>query len=268
MTVILEEMDEERRKLGTKTRPWNNVIELVNTYYDIQKTRIAIGNRLKWTDNPVIDRVHTALNPTTGLEGQIKKEIIQQVKLHPLWPRIEKCKGMGPVLFAELLHAITGQVHTAECLKKREEYYKKKQKEEKKKKRPERYTCDCLWFEIERFKYPSSLHRYAGLAPDQKRQKGVKSDWNPNLKRVARGLIAPSLVRHNPAYRKIYREFIEEDKKKNPNLTPAHLRNRGLRKIAKLFLSHLHQRWYEARGLKPPEPYPQTKGHRIIPPPW
>jgi len=229
MTITLEEMDEERRRLGTKTRPWNNVIELVNTYYDIQKTRIAIGNRLKWT---------------------------------------EKCKGMGPVLFAELLHAIIGQVHTAECLKKREEYYKKKQKGEKKKKRPERYTCDCPWFEIERFKYPSSTHRYGGLAPDQKRQKGVKSDWNPNLKRVARGLIAPSLVRHNPAYRKIYQEFIEEDKKKNPNLTPAHLRNRGLRKIAKLFLSHLHQRWYEARGLKPPEPYPQTKGHRIIPPPW
>jgi len=138
MTITLEEMDEERRRLGTKTRPWNNVIELVNTYYDIQKTRIAIGNRLKWTDNPVIDRVHTALNPTTGLEGQIKKEIIQQVKLHPLWPRIEKCKGMGPVLFAELLHAIIGQVHTAECLKKREKYYQKKQKEEKKKKREAR----------------------------------------------------------------------------------------------------------------------------------
>lgn len=127
--------------------------------------------------------------------------------------------------------------------------------------------------EIERFPKVSSLWRYAGFdvvngkAPKPKR--GQKITWNPQLKTVC-WKIADSMVKHRKTYyRQFYDKFKEIEKQKHPELSNLHIHNRALRKIAKLFLAHVFAKWYELKGLKPPEPYPfAILGHEgYIPPP-
>ena len=56
----------------------------------------------------------------------------------------------------------------------------------------------------------------------------------------------------------------------HPMLPPAHINERAKRYAVKLFLAHLHQRWYEERfGVSPPKPYILTQPghtHHIEPP--
>jgi hypothetical protein len=58
-----------------------------------------------------------------------------------------------------------------------------------------------------------------------------------------------------------------ENSKHHPMFTPAHLHNRALRKVSKIFLSHLWLKWREAEGLPVSQPYAQAiLGHSNLTP--
>jgi hypothetical protein len=73
----------------------------------------------------------------------------------------------------------------------------------------------------------------------------------------------------NSPYRKWYDEFKKQEIEKYPELAKFIIELRARRKVAKLFLAHVFQKWYELKGLKAPEPYPMSMlGHKglIMPP--
>ena len=82
---------------------------------------------------------------------------------------------------------------------------------------------------------------------------------NPYLKKEFMGILADSFIRQRtPVYRGMYddekdRQTKRVDENKPKNKMHAHLRAK--RKMVKLFLSHLWQRWRELEGLPTSEPY-------------
>jgi len=136
---------------------------------------------------------------------------------------------------------------------------------------------------------PTKLWAYAGLAPDQRRKRGEKVNWNPPLKRLA-FLIGESFVKvkgnDKDIYGKLYEQrkayetakneagdYAEQAKAKleqfkigkdtdayksyvQGKLPPAHIHARAKRFAAKMFLAHLHAVMYwNHHGTMAPEPY-------------
>lgn len=130
---------------------------------------------------------------------------------------------------------------------------------------------------------------FAGMNPEKKWEKGKKRPWNAKLKTLVAFKAGESFVKtqaHKKSfYGKIFRE--ERDRLEAANesmefkdvaldrakavgkttvayshysigkLPPAHLHARARRYAAKIFLSHLHYRWYEWEyGKAPADPYP------------
>lgn len=92
---------------------------------------------------------------------------------------------------------------------------------------------------------PAELWAYCGYAPGQKRQKGVRSNWNAQAKMRAY-LIAESCIKHSHSpYRKVYdaarASWAERD------TSDGHKHNHALRRVAKEILKDL---WREARRLR------------------
>lgn len=147
---------------------------------------------------------------------------------------------------------------------------------------------------------------YAGLLPYQRKKRGEKLTWNPDLRRLC-WLIGESFVRfhkspkcfygHQWAARKAYEqakneagEYAEaaryelenkkyaadtETKKKleSGRLSDAHIHARSKRWTVKLFLSHYHHvRHVVETGREPPRPYILTEegghAHYVGPPNW
>ncbi len=159
--------------------------------------------------------------------------------------------------------------------------------------------------DIGNFATISKLWRFAGWAVIEgnidRCQKGVKSPYNRKLKSCV-FLIVDGFIKHRtPVYRDYYDEQRARESRLHPypictkcggrgvqvgqnwkcsdcgqgatgqglKYTPAHLNKRAIRKVAKLFLSHLWVKWREFEGLTVSEPYVQAvMGHtNIIPPP-
>jgi hypothetical protein len=272
----------------TVTGSKSSIGVIVNTYWDVQGARIALTNRLRTVE----DRegyLSAMADRLTIMENDLSKQMRYEVENHPLWHFwLKKIKGMGEVLSAQLIHLITGQVHTEECRKKRAEYFSKKSPRERRKYLqylkqqgeypkdlpPEYYQCDCPWMEIERFPTVSSLWKYAGLGSivegkAVKREKGKKCDWNPKLKALCWKIAESFVKQRGSPYRELYEKFKEEEKRKNPELTGRHIEARARRKTVKLFLAHLYEKWHELKRLEAGLPYPQARLHHknYIPPP-
>lgn len=256
----------------------------VNYYWDIQKTRITLNNRIKSLEKlemktvaeeqeriSQMDKLLSFATQMENIEANVAKEITQAIKGIPIWEGwLKDIKGIGPLYAAQLVHLIVGKKHTPECLKRREKYFSKKKPGEK---RAKRFTCDCPSMEIDRFPTVSSLWKYAGLhvvggkAP--KRKRGQKVNWNPKLRSLC-WKIAKSFLMAGGEYRFRYDEFKKQETEKNGGrLSKTHIDMRARRKTVKLFLAHLFSKWYERKGLSAPDPYPQSMlGHKgYIPPP-
>jgi hypothetical protein len=247
----------------------SDIGKLTTTYWDIQKLRIALSNRLDSTH----ERDGDILTSMKAIEDGIKKDIKKAVKEIPIWGYwLKDVKGVGETFSAQLVHLIQGQVHTPECKVERDKYFSKKDKGEDK--RAQRYECDCPVVGMERFKTISSLWKYAGMdvvngkAP--RRTKGQKITWNPRLRSVCYN-IGKSFVMVGKGgyYRGYYDEVKAKEKLKHPELTKGHIDARARRKVVKRFLSHLFVKWYELEGLEAPMPYIHTVGghtHYVSPP--
>jgi hypothetical protein len=246
----------------------DNLFKLTSTYWDIQKTRVATGNRLDVLHE--VDK--NILASLKTLEDYIAKEIKKEVHEQAIWNYwLKSVKGVGEIFSAQLISLIYGQVHTSECQVKRDAYYSKKDKGEEK--RAQTYECDCPVTGMERFPMVSSLWKYAGMhvvdgkAP--KRKKGEKITWNPRFRSVCYNIGKSFvMVGKGGPYRAYYDKVKAEDTEKHPDLRKGHLDARARRKTVKLFLSHLFAKWYEMEGLEAPAPYIHAIGghSNYIPP--
>lgn len=217
---------------------------LIERYYQVQKHRIAMGNE-------VFQLEQEGSNPVTlnyygqrfkEVEDEIAKTIEKAIKNHEMYDWLKQIKGIGPILGAALV----------------------------------------AFIDIERAEHASSVWKYCGLAPDQKREKGKKLDYNPFMKTIA-WKIGESFVKTKGVYRGIYdtsrayydvkfpeKQLVTDEKGKAKlsrtgqkwyKYTDGHKYAMAKRRTVKLFLSHFWAEWRERRGLPVSEPF----AHRVVP---
>lgn len=155
-----------------------------------------------------------------NLEHQAELELKRAMRDHPLGPWVQRTVGIGEKQAARLIAAI-GDPYM----------------------RPVRDDEGNIIGERPR-RGPAELWAYCGYAPGQKRQKGVRSNWNAAAKMRAY-LCAESCIKqmHSP-YRPVYdaarANWADRD------TTDLHKHNHALRCVAKAILKDL---WCEARAI-------------------
>ena len=116
----------------------------------------------------------------------------------------------------------------------------------------------------------SALWRYAGYAvvdgKAEKLKKGEKAHYNANLKK-ALYKVAMSFLKCSSPYRKFY-DDAKQYYEANRDWTKMHIHLASIRKMIKMFLSHLWHVWRTVEGLPTRELYVVEKlGHNHIIPP-
>lgn len=211
---------------------------LADLYQQVQKTRVAMGNRLlaakdgrDTTSEPNIYRTyHVRLQE---LENLLVSDMRRLVRDHPAYPWLQHVKGVSSILGCKLLGLIG---------------------------------------DIRGFETVSKLWRFAGLAvidgQAERPRKGEKRHYNARLKTTCY-LIGRSFLLCDSPYRRIYdakKEYYEHER---PDWTPLRRHLAAMRAMEKRFLAHLWEVWREAEGLPIRRPYVQEKlGHAGIDDPW
>ena len=221
---------------------------LVESFYDMQKLRIAMGNRVfAYGKAGLLE----SINPEPSLvklkeaEHELEKEIAAVVINHPLWNVwFKDVKGIGKIMAAGLI-AWRDDISKAS-------------------------TISAFW-------------KYHGLAPSQsKRHKGEKLDYNPKAKTHA-WKCGMQLLKAKGHYTDIYYdskakyEAREDIKEKHEHIIGYVLRNgkkvpkyeaeggmksyklhihyMALRKMIKRFLADTWVAWRRVEGLPVSDPY-------------
>lgn len=190
----------------------------------IQKTRIAFGNRLeaiKRGDDQVDPYTHDMIDRWHSLFNGLEKEITQDIDAYvdgdEVVEMMSEVPGIGPLTAAKIVAMV----------------------------------------DIERADTISSLWRYAGYGVvDGKAERLVKGEpahFNTRLKGVM-GQTGSLLIRKSNPYRPIYDEAVAYYQE-NRDWSDGHVHYAALRKVIKLFLSHLWVRWRELEGLPVSDPY-------------
>jgi len=208
---------------------------LVDSYYGMQAGRIRANNQIRALTQSGEPHESIAWLSTESrvLEESVKRTLGAYSANHPVGKRMRTVVGVGPVISAGLLAHI----------------------------------------DITRAPTAGAIWRYAGLDPT--------SEWKKGEKRPVK------VCNHKDAvYGKIYQERKEVELIKNEagafadqaaaklekckigkttdaykaysigKLPPAHIHARAKRVAVKMFLSHLHEVWYEVEfGKKAPVPY-------------
>ena len=213
-----------------------NVIFVDKALYFIQKARVQCQNRkthLEKNDkqDPLVEDV---LEKLMGLEKYLNKKVEEIVKQHPAYDWFSNIRGIGNLNIGKVF---------------------------------------CL-IDIEKATTISKLWRYALGAPIngkvEKREKGKPIHYNAMLKTMCWRL-AKSLIRANGKYAIYYREqkkritekmeqagytiISGSEKGKEKVISKGHIDRMAMRKMLKLFLSHLWLKWREALGLPITKPY-------------
>jgi len=193
----------------------------------------------------------------SGLEDWLNAELAERVKAHPAHGWFSRVKGIGDVNIGKVIGLI----------------------------------------DIEKASQVSKLWRYAGFGCNgdgkaERRQAGEKLHFNMTLK-VMCWRLAKSLIRAKGAYYAYYlgqKAKLAEREQTNgrvivpsaelPKVKGKHVENdefvglghvdmMAMRKMTKLFLSHLWVEWRKAEGLEITEPYAQgILGHSSYLDPW
>jgi hypothetical protein len=188
----------------------------------VQKARIQFSNRLstieRGADHVVQDGQAVVLleryeRAFAELEDQITKDIERLAKETPACLLLMTVPGIGAGLAAKIV-ALIG--------------------------------------DIGRFATVSKLWRYAGYACiDGKREtlvRGEPAHFNKRLKSAAY-LAGISFLRSGSPYSDAYYRFRERYDAQRPEWTPGHRHAAAMRKMIKLFLSHLWEEWRLLEGL-------------------
>ncbi len=203
----------------------------------VQKARIQFENRIGALERrddegttaqlAIVERYYRAF---LALEKELEKDIADIVSDYPIFDYVSEVRGIGPGLAAKLIAMI----------------------------------------DIDRAPHVSSLWRYAGfgLVKDdegnlvrERPVKGQKLSYNKRLKTSCR-LIAMSFLKTGSPYRAVYDQAKEFYTLNRPDWTKAHCHEAALRKMVKLFLSHLWVVWRTLERLPVTEPYAHARlGH-------
>ena len=185
----------------------------------IQKSRIAFGNRIAAIegDRDTADEKTMAIitywkEKFDEMEAQLDMDIGEMIEDIPIIDALISLKGIGKILAAKLISSI--DIRQAD-------------------------TVSALW-------------RYAGYGVvDGEREKPVKGEklhYNAELKKNLY-LVGMSFMRCGSPYREIYDSAKEYYEIKHPEWTKGHRHNAALRKMIKIFLSHLYEHWRTLEGL-------------------
>ena len=226
---------------------------LVDRYYLMQEHRIATSNQTFALEGKSADTVEYFKGRFHEVEKEVAKYIAKEIKDIPIYrDYLKGIKGIGPIMAASLISSI----------------------------------------DVRKAPHASSLWAYAGFSVDAekgtciKRQKGVKGNWNPFLKKTC-WLIGKSFVKCGGPYREVYdtsKLFYQtkfpneirngvalprgEERKKTGEETDdrtvkynkGHIDSLARRRVVKLFLSNLWQAWRELEGLEAGVPYAERIG--------
>jgi transposase len=192
----------------------------------IQKARIQFSNRLAALENATDDAgdsqqhivVMRWLDVFQTLEEQLDRDITAHVKRYPIFEEMSGIRGIGPILSAKILAMI----------------------------------------DIERANNISALWRYAGYAVyDGQRERKVKGrtlHYNIRLKSTLY-VLAGSFLKCNSPYRQIYDSAKAHYQAARPEWSKLQIHYAAIRKMMKIFLSHLWLRWRVLENLPTTEPY-------------
>lgn len=224
-------------------RAENPIRWLADSYEATQRLRIAIGNRISAAERevdqaPVTRGVAKLYADLRAGERALVQDMEVTLATHPAWPWLSRVKGIGPTLATKMFAHI----------------------------------------DIDRAPTVSALWRFAGLGViDGKRErlvKGERAHFNCRLKTVLY-LVAGSFLKSGSPYRATYDTAREQYRKRNDGLpkeeqwTEGHIHMAALRKMSKLFLSHLWEVWRDAVGLPVRPSYVEEYlGHTSIVDPW
>ena len=198
----------------------DDIRDSANLYWGVQKLRIQLGNRIAAAERGDSAPSAETLEEWLGwhrrfadLEADIASGMEAAVEFHPTWPWLQEVKGIGPVLSAKMLGQI-GDIATFDTVSK-------------------------LW-------------RFAGLAvidgKAERRVKGEKSHYNGRLKTVMY-LVAGGFLKAKGQYARFYYGAKERYQAERPDWTKGHVHYASLRKMEKVFLSHLWAVWRSEVGL-------------------
>ena len=179
------------------------------TYFNkVQKARLAIELSIKSFSRIELEvpkEVKKELDNLIKLENKYEKSINQFFKENPtdIYKWLISIKGIGNILAGKLLSEID-------------------------------------WNKT--LKY-SSLWKYAGFAPESKKIKGNKANWNHRLKSYCYQLVDCFIKHRTPKYRELYDK--EKVKQIEKGIKKGHAHNRAIRKVAKIFLRDWFLQWEE-----------------------
>jgi len=204
----------------------------------IQKARLQFGNRLNALQrgddegsSEQLGIVNHWYQRFLELEKELDGHIAAEVEQYPIYDYVVAVKGIGPMLAAKLISMV----------------------------------------DVSRAPHVSSLWRYAGLAViDGERERPVKGEklhYNKRVKTTCY-LIAGSFLKSGSPYRDEYDKARIYYDANRPDWTDGHCHNAAMRKMVKLFLSHLWVTWRQLEGLPITRPYSHEKlGHTHYLPP-
>lgn len=201
----------------------------------LQKSRIGFGNRISAiargadsADAKTQERLVVWSEKFDELEALASNDIAELVDGVPIVEALCKLRGVGKILAAKLVSMI----------------------------------------DIGRADTVSALWRYCGYAViDGERErptKGEKLHYNARLKTTCY-LVASSFLRAGSPYRQVYDSAKEKYQAGRPDWTKAHIHNAAMRKMIKVFLSHLWLQWRTLESLPVRDLYVEEHlGHEHI----
>lgn len=251
---------------------------LADVYEQAQKTRKALKNRAR-AKNQEADKHGGAYADELGdrfyeLEKDIysqMKKVVRDMPIYTEW--LSKVKGIGPTYTTKLLAWIDiekadtisalwkycgygvemvcencGAMEPRKPLRKNgttDEEYEQIIAEYEREKR--------IWQGInDGDPCPKCGQPVHGEA--QKKRRGMPTGYNPQVKSLLWN-IGTNFLKNNSPYRKIYEQEKARKQKEGWGENDGHRHLHAMRKMVKVFLSHLWVKWREIEGLPTREPY-------------
>ena len=293
----------ETKAFVTKERTLH---QFVSNFWDVQHTRILLENRFNATQNNALG-IH--VDKLREVEKSIALDIRQEVQKYPICEWIISQRGLGYELAGQLvgiiqdigrfsnvskLWAYFGLAVIDVCEECKRPYYPPETKANKianlARRLQEQYEKKIVKegskdFEAQASEMVCQCERPKLIKTTQKARKGVLGDYNPQAKMLAYK-IGAQFVKQGAEYRDLYDQFRKEYEarpdlqaqraeragkvsKKGTSKGTAHIHAMAMRRVEKLFLSHLWAEWRKLEGLPLTEPYAIAQlGHAdYIPPP-